>query len=402
MFQSRSGFLPRRDDIPTRGLPCPAGFNPVLGFYRVATRQWNQPQTGYPGVSIPFWVSTASRPGRRRSRHRARACFNPVLGFYRVATVRERRSRCRASGFQSRSGFLPRRDRAMQARLSRCSHGFNPVLGFYRVATLELAGGEEALLLFQSRSGFLPRRDAERTLVCANAPEFQSRSGFLPRRDPMCQPMRRLRPTCFNPVLGFYRVATVFAAVACRPRYLFQSRSGFLPRRDEEFVQQKLAQGVFQSRSGFLPRRDRRGTGYRGPVVLFQSRSGFLPRRDRPNSPISGLMTVQFQSRSGFLPRRDQVADELYHDIPDVSIPFWVSTASRPISCCSSRTSALMFQSRSGFLPRRDRRGLCRRRRRVRFNPVLGFYRVATRTIVGRRRGQTVSIPFWVSTASRH
>jgi len=92
MFQSRSGFSGCRDDL------TPAGRN------------------GLRHVSIPFWVFWVSRhyvadilaplPG-----------FNPVLGFLGVATRQRRAPHGGVVRFQSRSGFSGCRD---GRRPSRC------------------------------------------------------------------------------------------------------------------------------------------------------------------------------------------------------------------------------------------------------------------------------------------
>mgnify|MGYP000168040395 CR=1 FL=1 len=136
LFQSRSGFLVRRDRLarpsglsahqvsipqwvsgPSRliaaqnGAVRPICFNPAVGFWSVATNPVAKPSDGsesrfnpavgfwsvatvkprrgvniYPTVSIPQWVSGPSRP-RRDSRSRSgRLCFNPAVGFWSVAT----------------------------------------------------------------------------------------------------------------------------------------------------------------------------------------------------------------------------------------------------------------------------------------------------------------------------
>ncbi len=60
----------------------------------------------------------------------------------------------------------------------------------------------------------------------------------------------------FNPVLGFYRVATRAADETGNDDYQFQSRAGFLPRRDFGRLNNTIKHMLFQSRAGFLPRRD--------------------------------------------------------------------------------------------------------------------------------------------------
>ena len=63
--------------------------------------------------------------------------------------------------FQSRSGFLVRRD--LEGRLLVVevvlTPGFNPVVGFWSVATKAGEVQDEFDYAFQSRSGFLVRRD---------------------------------------------------------------------------------------------------------------------------------------------------------------------------------------------------------------------------------------------------
>ncbi|WP_449271541.1 hypothetical protein, partial [Haloferax sulfurifontis] len=84
-----------------------------------------------------------------------------------------------------------------------------------------------------------------------------------------------------------------------------------------------------------------------------------------------------FQSRSGFLPHRDAVEAAEAAAGGAVSIPFWVSTASRQRVLLTRVGHDLRFQSRSGFLPHRD-----------------DLFPEVVRYLM-------VSIPFWVSTASR-
>jgi len=159
---------------------------------------------------------------------------------------------------------------------------------------------------------------------------------------------------------------------------LFQSRAGFLPCRD--LLEREIhVQAVrrFQSRAGFLPRRDAPRDVVRRDVVLFQSRTGFLLCRDtwgRGKRSASAL----FQSRAGFLPCRDTPPLYLLRRFQLVSIPYWVSTVSRPTVKRSRWPRSTTFQSRTGFLPCRDRHARSAPRGWRRFNPVLGFYRVAT------------------------
>ncbi len=207
VFQSRSGFLPHRDAFICHFCEEKFSFNPVLGFYRIATSALTTLALNFSNVSIPFWVSTASRPQNQGLTECEIDCFNPVLGFYRIATVFE-------------------------------------------------VGVSAELLLFQSRSGFLPHRDTASVSSPTQSQPFQSRSGFLPHRDtPKCAATSR-SANCFNPVLGFYRIATVAFVVTDDNHVQFQSRSGFLPHRDVCVILPSATALVFQSRSGFLPHRD--------------------------------------------------------------------------------------------------------------------------------------------------
>ena len=87
-------------------------FNPVLGFYRVATLHAVEQYAAEQQVSIPFWVSTASRLNDEAVLH---AVNNVSIPFW-VSTA-SRRGKIgqvfRNFMFQSRSGFLPRRDGAV-------------------------------------------------------------------------------------------------------------------------------------------------------------------------------------------------------------------------------------------------------------------------------------------------
>ncbi len=86
-----------------------------------------------PPVSIPYWVSPSSRPVRRRFLDTTHPRFNPVLGFSLVATIRP-------------------------SNAHRSRYCFNPVLGFSLVATCADVVDVDGTA-FQSRTGFLPRRD---------------------------------------------------------------------------------------------------------------------------------------------------------------------------------------------------------------------------------------------------
>ena len=108
-FQSRSGFLPRRDSTATGESARCTCFNPDLGFSLVATPAvagWHYPVR----VSIPIWVSPSPRQATGPPASQTRWRFNPDLGFSLVATPSSLRHHS-VRLFQSRSGFLPRRDR---------------------------------------------------------------------------------------------------------------------------------------------------------------------------------------------------------------------------------------------------------------------------------------------------
>jgi len=158
----------------------------------------------------------------------------------------------------------------------------------------------------------------------------------------------------FNPVLGFYRIATATTEGSGYYRVEFQSRSGFLPHRDASSASMPVAQFPgFNPVLGF----------YRIATTIIEALA---------NSALG------FNPVLGFYRIATALGRDRWDVVDEVSIPFWVSTASRR----GSRSS----QSQS-----------CSR-----FNPVLGFYRIAT--LLGQLRGpdHRVSIPFWVSTASRH
>jgi len=184
VFQSRSGFSVRRDEID-----------------RLHTL-W------YSVVSIPVWVFSPSRPVSATTDNSRRLLF------------------------QSRSGFSVRRDgRCFRRHESGHLPVSIPVWVFSPSRHLE---GEAAdgNGVFQSRSGFSVRRDSPlgQDLLLVGA-LFQSRSGFSVRRDRRVLSGRTPRPS-FNPGLGFQSVATrTTTRWRGRPR-LFQSRSGFSVRRD--------------------------------------------------------------------------------------------------------------------------------------------------------------------------
>ncbi len=331
----------------------------------------------------------------------ATVCFNPVLGFYRVATQRKSLVRFRRPAFQSRVGFLPRRDEHVRDSIRAGYLCFNPVLGFYRVAT-EV---EPARVLSTHVSIPCWVSTASRPIIKKTSQKeavvFQSRVGFLPRRDLLWRVGTIIKKTCFNPVLGFYRVAThrersrsrdtsvsipCWVSTASRPadglpRLLsqdvsipcwvstasrpsvgtdpvrtkeFQSRVGFLPRRDHTPHDPVTSARQFQSRVGFLPRRDIQITPHAVPTSVFQSRVGFLPRRDASSSGGGCRTGSSFNPVLGFyrVATGDQRNHSRLHQL--VSIPCWVSTASRRSRSASLIVTALPFQSRVGFLPRRD------------------------------------------------
>ena len=183
---------------------------------------------------------------------------------------------------------------------------------------------------------------------------FQSRSGFLPHRDAAAPIASRPLDECFNPVLGFYRIATVL------------------------------------------------GLLHGNNVVVFQSRSGFLPHRDSPDAVVPSPSAPCFNPVLGFYriatPRSAGDESRL-----GVSIPFWVSTASRQSCGSCEPMTTFSFNPVLGFYRIATRHSRSRRCTQRCFNPVLGFYRIATTRLGGQHNAAgTVSIPFWVSTASRH
>gem|GEM_PF-2026180 len=207
-FQSRCGFLPHRDGTCCAGEPVACKFQSRCGFLphrdpRVATLG-----TDLRRVSIPVWVSTASRRSRTLQPSRRSSCFNPGVGFYRIATVS-------SSG---RSSALV---------------GFNPGVGFYRIATRLVLLTTLALeYLFQSRCGFLPHRDHDLTqrlvrVRHVSIPVWVSTASrpagdrvWTPRRVVsipvwVSTASRQLKnenrmplELSFNPGVGFYRIAT--------------------------------------------------------------------------------------------------------------------------------------------------------------------------------------------------
>ncbi len=230
MFQSRTGFLPRRDPwvvwcgVPAGEVSIPYWVSPSSRRLGVQVRRERF-------VSIPYWVSPSSRRSSMAARSEQLTRFNPVLGFSLVATIPKWRTPDPHVLFQSRTGFLPRRD-------------YHDVFGRYGAS------------LFQSRTGFLPRRDdmlgpgqAYWQLVSipywvspSSRRHARARAGVLAAR--------------FNPVLGFSLVATTCSGPGRRTGSSFQSRTGFLPRRDTRGRSNGARALTFQSRTGFLPRRD--------------------------------------------------------------------------------------------------------------------------------------------------
>ena len=209
---------------------------------------------------------------------------------------------------------------------------------------------------------------------------FQSRSGFLRRCNrAMCA--RGPGSTRFNPVLGFYVVAT---RLSDRPTALgrwFQSRSGFLRRCNWAENNGKTGIHMFQSRSGFLRRCNMsRTTCSVSSSSPFQSRSGFL-RRCNSEHARSRWDQRAFQSRSGFLRRCNNQYQKRLWTRTLVSIPFWVSTSLQPPTEDERVPADLRFQSRSGFLRRCNTASSETKTSRRSFNPVLGFYVVATSII---------------------
>jgi len=208
-FQSRCGFLLRRDrreSTTVGGARC--SFNPGVGFCSVATLFLVRHADLLSTVSIPVWVSAPSRPTLYRRDHPSRKVSIPVW-----VSAPSRREFPDSDVdlevlFQSRCGFLLRRDSPVRGGVRHERGRFNPGVGFCSVATVASHRVRDQLVAFQSRCGFLLRRDGASS----------TRSG---------------PPTgCFNPGVGFCSVATWEISGMARPRTLFQSRCGFLLRRD--------------------------------------------------------------------------------------------------------------------------------------------------------------------------
>jgi len=133
VFQSRCGFLLRRDE-PQAGVPMMLNrFNPGVGFCSVATLSFMRRSPRRGPVSIPVWVSAPSRQGGDRV-------------------------------------DAPRRRVSIPVWVSAPSR-----------RTIAVVAIAEAM--FQSRCGFLLRRDTANSLPSSYCPAFQSRCGFLLRRD---------------------------------------------------------------------------------------------------------------------------------------------------------------------------------------------------------------------------
>jgi len=283
LFQSRSGFLP----------PC----------------------DGTPSDLRPYFIYR----------------FNPVLGFYRPATSNSSSRSSAIDSFQSRSGFLPPCDPTTRRRSASRKESFNPVLGFYRPATYPLRGFETeevsvSIPFWVSTALRPPPLSQLWAALSVSIPFWVStalrhiRVKRIAKHRHVSIPfwvstaLRRcdFRPpsadeSCFNPVLGFYRPATMTKSRVEKSSVAFQSRSGFLPPCDIAAIACCFSASLFQSRSGFLPPCDM-GTIYNEQEErMFQSRSGFLPPCDGVRVRIGPYRCV-FQSRSGFLPPCDRSA----------------------------------------------------------------------------------------------
>ncbi len=304
-------------------------FNPVLGYFPVATNHRQDGESAVRVVSIPFWVSFPSRRAAR-TRPPPTASFNPVLGFFPVVTGHPRHLRHRAH--VSIPFWVSSRSRPPSEQdAGRGTPRFNPVLGFFPVATMEKAA--ETTQLDEVSIPFWVSYRSRPTVRWARQHGFKS----------------------FNPVLGFFPVATSSATPRSSRNASFQSRSGFLPGRD--------GTGGWWSRSSssvsipfWVSSRSRRDCTQICPQLSssFNPVLGFFPVATFPLLGYS-LRPVVFQSRSGFLPGRDDVSPRCPTPLRRVSIPFWVSSRSRP-SLSRTYVTNIRFQSRSGFLPGRDGR----------------------------------------------
>ncbi len=213
-FQSRCGFLPPCDGPGRSGREARTGrFNPDVGFYRLATIAITHPVAKHVTVSIPMWVSTALRHDKR-PRHRPGDRVSIPMW---VSTALRRAT-----------GVLA--DELVRGR--RHPSCFNPDVGFYRLAT-----GSGTLLFDYEDIVSIPMWVSTALRPAFTLDEFptllfQSRCGFLPPCDrswPVSTPSAR----CFNPDVGFYRLATRYGRGSNRQTIAkFQSRCGFLPPCD--------------------------------------------------------------------------------------------------------------------------------------------------------------------------
>ena len=134
---------------------------------------------------------------------------------------------------------------------------------------------------------------------------------------------------CFNPVLGFYRIATAVHGSRRTGPTSFQSRAGFLPHRDF-YLSSFLVDRIRVSIPCWVSTASRRAISDDG---LYSKMDSFNPVLGfyRIATPESGgiCMSEKFQSRAGFLPHRDRRSPPGGWLPRRVSIPCWVSTASR-------------------------------------------------------------------------
>ncbi len=154
LFQSRCGFLPPCDARPEHS------------------------GRDEDAVSIPMWVSTALRPNCAWGAATQKRGFNPDVGFYRLATTHVVVYPSNEVQFQSRCGFLPPCDTrtTSTARRTPC---FNPDVGFYRLATDGSPSRDASpLKTFQSRCGFLPPCDLRGATRPARSSCFNPDVGF--------------------------------------------------------------------------------------------------------------------------------------------------------------------------------------------------------------------------------
>ena len=280
-----------------------AGFNPAVGFWSVATTESGE-RCEPRHVSIPQWVSGPSR--------------RPSSGLAITS-----------QWFQSRSGFLVRRDGlpgSVQTRRTRVSIP-QWVSGPSRLAGVDRL--RDGPTQFQSRSGFLVRRDEIQRWYEGEPFLFQSRSGFLVRRDGLEQ-----------------RIKLPFRQVSI-PQWV----SG--PSRRPTTVAETLSQSV--SIPQWVSGPSRRELGCETVLLLV------------------------FQSRSGFLVRRDKCAEGVHGPRPSVSIPQWVSGPSRltgyPISINTKAAVSIPQWVSGPSRPSRDRTEVANYGS---FNPAVGFWSVAT------------------------